>query len=127
MTQLSIVRGASEPALLEYTIGEALLRAARQWPKQEALVSVHQGIRWTYEQFSFEVDRIAAGLLALGLKVGDRVGVWAPNCAEWTLVQFATARVGDQHPVHQRHHRLPKGATLTHRNILNNGFFIGEA
>jgi fatty-acyl-CoA synthase len=94
MTQLSIVRGASEPALLEYTIGEALLRAARQWPKQEALVSVHQGIRWTYEQFSFEVDRIAAGLLALGLKVGDRVGVWAPNCAEWTLVQFATARVG---------------------------------
>jgi len=94
MTQLSLVRGASEPALLEYTIGEALLRAARQWPKQEALVSVHQGIRWTYEQFSREVDRLAAGFLALGLKPGDRVGVWAPNCAEWTLVQFATARVG---------------------------------
>lgn len=94
MTQLSIVRGASEPALLEYTIGEALLRAAKQWPKQEALVSVHQGIRWTYEQFSHHVDRVAAGFLALGLKTGDRVGVWAPNCAEWTLVQFATARVG---------------------------------
>lgn len=94
MTQLSLVRGATEPALLEYTIGEALLRAARQWPKQEALVSVHQGVRWTYEQFSFEVDRLAAGFLALGLKPGDRVGVWAPNCAEWTLVQFATARVG---------------------------------
>ncbi len=94
MTQLSLVRGAAEPALLEYTIGEALLRAAKQWPKQEALVSVHQNIRWTYEQFSQEVDRLAAGLLALGLKPGDRVGVWAPNCAEWTLVQFATARVG---------------------------------
>ena len=94
MTQLSIVRGATEPALLEYTIGEALLRAAKQWPKQEALVSVHQGIRWTYEQFSHHVDRLAAGFLALGLKPGDRVGVWAPNCAEWTLVQFATARVG---------------------------------
>ncbi|HPN06483.1 MAG TPA: AMP-binding protein [Hyphomonadaceae bacterium] len=94
MTQLSLVRGAAEPALLEYTIGEALLRAAAQWPGQEALVSVHQGIRWTYEQFSNEVDRLAAGFLALGLKPGDRVGVWAPNCAEWTLVQFATARVG---------------------------------
>ena len=94
MTQFSLVRGATEPALLEYTIGEALLRAAKQWPKQEALVSVHQGIRWTYEQFSHHVDRVAAGLLALGLKSGDRVGVWAPNCAEWTLVQFATARVG---------------------------------
>ena len=94
MTQASLVRGASAPALLEYTIGEALLRAAKKWPKQEALVSVHQGIRWTYEQFSFQVDRLAAGLLALGLKTGDLVGVWAPNCAEWTLVQFATARVG---------------------------------
>ena len=94
MSQLSIVRGATEPALLEHTIGEALLRAAKRWPKQEALVSVHQEIRWTWEQFAFHVDRIAAGLLALGLKPGDRVGVWAPNCAEWTLVQFATARVG---------------------------------
>lgn len=94
MTQISLVRGATEPALLEHTIGEALLRAARKWPKQEALVSAHQGIRWTYEQFSFQVDRLAAGLLALGLKTGDRVGVWAPNCAEWTLAQFATARVG---------------------------------
>ena len=84
----------TEPALLEHTIGEALLRAAKRWPKQEALVSVHQGIRWTYEEFAFQVDRIAAGLLALGLKPGDRVGVWAPNCAEWTLAQFATARVG---------------------------------
>ncbi|MEQ1608518.1 MAG: AMP-binding protein [Hyphomonadaceae bacterium] len=94
MTQLSLVRGELEPALLEHTIGEALLRAARKWPRQEALVSAHQGIRWTYEQFSFHVDRLAAGLLALGLETGDRVGVWAPNCAEWTLVQFATARVG---------------------------------
>ncbi|MDP3740436.1 MAG: AMP-binding protein [Hyphomonadaceae bacterium] len=93
-SKLSLVRGAIEPALLEHTIGEALLRAARQWPKQEALVSVHQGIRWSYQDFAFRVDQLAAGFLALGLKPGDRVGVWAPNCAEWTLVQFATARVG---------------------------------
>jgi fatty-acyl-CoA synthase len=94
MVELSLVRGASEPSLLEHTIGEALVRAARQWPKQEALVSVHQGIRWTYEEFAARVDQLAAGFLALGLKPGERVGVWAPNCAEWTLVQFATARVG---------------------------------
>jgi len=94
MSQPSLVRGVSQPALLEDTIGEALLRAARLWPDQEALVSVHQGIRWTYRQFAEEVDRLAAGLLALRLEKGDRVGVWAPNCAEWTLVQFATARVG---------------------------------
>ncbi|HEV7690580.1 MAG TPA: AMP-binding protein [Hyphomonadaceae bacterium] len=91
---LSHVRGDIEPALLEYTIGEALVRAAAQWPKQEALVSVHQGIRWTWEDLATRVDQLAAGFLALGLKQGDRVGVWAPNCAEWTLVQFATARVG---------------------------------
>ncbi len=93
-SQLSIVRGATTPALLEHTIGEALDRAIARWPNQEALVSVHQGIRWTYEQFGHQIDRLAAGLLALGLKPGDRVGVWAPNCAEWTLAQFATARVG---------------------------------
>ncbi|HVY89662.1 MAG TPA: AMP-binding protein [Hyphomonadaceae bacterium] len=90
----SIVRGALEPALLEYTIGEALNRAVKRWPKQEALVSVHQNIRWTYEQLGARVDQLAAGLLALGLKPGDRVGVWAPNRAEWMLVQFATARAG---------------------------------
>lgn len=94
MGHQSLVRGASEPPLLEYTIGDALLRAAKAWPTQEALVSVHQGIRWTYQQFADEVDRLAAGLLALDLQPGDRVGVWAPNCAEWTLVQFATARAG---------------------------------
>ncbi len=93
-SQPSLVRGEPFPALLEYTIGEALVRAAKRWPKQEALVSAHQEIRWTYEELAFRVDQLAAGLLALGLKTGDRVGVWAPNCAEWTLVQLATARVG---------------------------------
>lgn len=94
MSEPGIVRGASAPALLEHTIGEALTQAARKWPDNEALVSVHQGVRWTYEQLASEVDRLAAGFLALGLRPGDRVGVWAPNCAEWTLTQFATARLG---------------------------------
>ncbi len=94
MNQPSHVTGASTPALLEHTIGEALLRAAQKWPQREALVSSHQDIRWTYAEFLVRVDNLAAGLLSLGLKTGDRVGVWAPNCAEWTLVQFATARAG---------------------------------
>ncbi len=94
MSQQSHVRGASEPALLEHTIGEALSRAAAQWPDREALVSAHQNLRYTYAQLAAEVDRIAAGFLALGLVPGDRVGVWAPNCAEWALAQFATARAG---------------------------------
>ena len=92
--QLSIVQGETEPALFEHTIGEALQRAIEKWPKQEALVSVHQGGRWTYEEFGWRVDQFAAGLLALGLKPRDRIGIWAPNCAEWALVQFATARIG---------------------------------
>ncbi len=94
MSQPSLVRGATAPALLEHTIGEALSRAAAQWPDREALVSVHQGIRWTYAEFARRVDQLAAGLLTLGLERGDRVGVWGPNCAEWALAQFATARVG---------------------------------
>jgi fatty-acyl-CoA synthase len=91
---LSHVRGEAAPALLEYTIGEALARTMRTWPKAEALVSVHQGVRWTWAEFGARVDALAAGFLAMGLEPGDRVGVWAPNCAEWTLAQFATARVG---------------------------------
>ena len=67
-------------------------RTIARWPRTEALVSVEQNIRWTFEEFGRRVDRLAAGLLALGLEPGDRVGVWAPNCAEWTLAQFATAR-----------------------------------
>ena len=88
----SHVVGATTPPLIEATIGEMLDRAVARWPKTEALVSIEQDIRWTYEEFGRRVDRLAAGLLALGLEPGDRVGVWAPNCAEWTLAQFATAR-----------------------------------
>ncbi|MBU6318939.1 MAG: AMP-binding protein [Alphaproteobacteria bacterium] len=95
MTSLtSHVLGDTSTPLLEITIGEALEAAARQWGDREALVSVHQGVRWSYGELLSRADRLASGLLELGLVPGDRVGVWAPNCAEWTLVQFATARVG---------------------------------
>jgi fatty-acyl-CoA synthase len=91
---LSLVRGATSPPLLEHTIGAALDLAVQQWPDVEALVSVHQGVRWTWAELGRRADALAAGLLALGLRPGDRVGVWGPNSAEWALAQFATARAG---------------------------------
>ena len=91
---MSHVRGADAPPLREETIGQALTAAARNWPDREALVSVHQNIRWSYRALNDKAEALAAGLLALGLARGDRVGIWAPNCAEWTLTQFATAKAG---------------------------------
>lgn len=88
------VRGATTPPLREETIGTALKAAAEKWPETEALVSVHQGIRWTYAELDAKADALAAGLLALGLRRGDRLGIWSPNNAEWTLTQFATAKIG---------------------------------
>jgi len=90
----SHVTGASEPPLIEHTIGEALARAAERWGASDALVSVEQGIRWSFAELLERSDAFAAGLLALGLNPGDRIGIWAPNCAEWTLTQFAAARAG---------------------------------
>ncbi|MBX3495113.1 MAG: AMP-binding protein [Parvibaculum sp.] len=91
---LSHVRGADAPPLREETIGQALAAAAVKWSDREALVSVHQNIRWTYRELNEKAEALAAGLLALDLARGDRVGIWAPNCAEWTLTQFATAKAG---------------------------------
>jgi fatty-acyl-CoA synthase len=90
----SHVRGAQSPPLLEHTIGEALAQAATCWPSHDALVSLAQDIRWTYSELLERVDAFATGLLALGMKPGDRIGIWAPNGAEWALTQFAAARAG---------------------------------
>jgi fatty-acyl-CoA synthase len=92
--ELSWVKGASEPPLLDITIGQVLDRAADRWGDAEALVSVAQAIRWSWRELAHRADRMAAGLLALGLEPGDRIGVWSPNCAEWALTQFAAAKVG---------------------------------
>src|SRR5262245_18765703 len=91
---LSHVRGETSTPLLEQTIGEILDRAVARWPQHEALVSCEQGVRWRYAEFGRRVDELAQGLMALGLERGDRVGIWAPNCVEWTMTQFATARAG---------------------------------
>jgi fatty-acyl-CoA synthase len=93
-TTASYTQGATLPALHDITIGQALEQAARQWGEREALVIAHQAVRWSWTELLRRSDALAAGLLALGLEPGDRVGIWAPNCAEWTLMQFATARAG---------------------------------
>jgi fatty-acyl-CoA synthase len=209
-------RGAETTSLLEETIGANLDRAIARWPDRDALISCAEDVRMSWLQFGAAVQRVACALLAAGLRTGDRVGIWSPNRHEWTLVQYATARIGVilvnlnpayrtselEYALRQSGCRLlvaaesfktsdyramvgevrggldalervvflggeeweafldggasvdpgeitriadglaptdpiniqytsgttgyPKGATLTHRNILNNGFFVGE-
>jgi fatty-acyl-CoA synthase len=208
--------GPQAPALLERTIGANLDATIGRFGDREALVSCHQGLRYTWSELGDAVDEVARGLIAAGLVKGDRLGIWSPNCAEWTLVQFASARLGlilvNVNPAYQTSelgyvlrqsgtrmlvsavsHKssdyrkmvaevrsdlpqlervvflgsddwesllaggsavdpagvaaigatlecgdainiqytsgttgFPKGATLTHRNLLNNGYFVGE-
>ena len=92
--QSSYVCGTSDVPLRYETIGRALEITAASYGGREALVVVHQGIRWTWSELSRQVDSLAAGFVALGLEVGDRVGIWSPNCAEWVLTQLATAKAG---------------------------------
>ena len=208
--------GPTTVPLLEETIPQNLARTVAEHADRDALVSVEQGLRFTYAQFADEVDQVARGLMGIGVAKGDRVGIWSPNFAEWVLVQYATARIGailvtinpayrsseleyvlnqsgisvlvavesfstsdyrsmieevggrvptnrviyihtsdwddllevsaevSMKQLDQRTSELvagdginiqytsgttgfPKGATLSHRNILNNGYFIGEA
>ena len=96
MTKLiqSYVHGASAVPLIGDTIGVHFDRVVARWPESEALVVRHQGVRWTYRELQRRVDAFAAGLLALGLEPGDRMGIWSPNNAEWVVTQFATAKAG---------------------------------
>ena len=91
---VSYVRGSTDIPLSERTVGQFLRDTACRFPDRPAVVFREQGIRWTWREFDEQVDRFAAGLLSLGIGVGDRVGIWSPNRAEWLLTQFATARIG---------------------------------
>ncbi|WP_198652335.1 AMP-binding protein [Nocardioides allogilvus] len=209
----SITAGETTPALLEETIGANFERTVATYGEREALVEVATGRRWTYAELDRDVDVLAIALLRSGITKGDRVAIWAPNCAEWTLTQFATAKIGailvNVNPAYRTHELafvlnqsgakllvsatefkgsdyramveevrtetalqqvlfigtpewtdfnvsdpgvtlldlldyslepddainiqytsgttgFPKGATLSHRNILNNGFFVTE-
>lgn len=91
---LSCFSGGDAPGLIEETVGQRLAKTVERFPGNDALVVRHQGIRWTYAEYAEKIESLAIGLLALGIRTGDRVGIWAPNCYEWCLTQFATARIG---------------------------------
>ncbi|MFC6301130.1 AMP-binding protein [Pseudomonas sp. CCM 7893] len=90
----SYSRGAQDKALLAETIGQAFDRTVAAYPEGEALVVRHQHLRYTWRQLADAVDLHARALLALGLQAGDRLGIWAPNCAQWCISQVASAKLG---------------------------------
>ncbi|CAM3951866.1 AMP-binding protein [Janibacter anophelis] len=97
MSQLALpsyTSGTSDVALIGQTIGDNLARTVAEHGAREALVDVPSGRRWTYAELLADVDALAKGLMAKGVAAGDRIGIWAPNCPEWTILQYATARMG---------------------------------
>jgi fatty-acyl-CoA synthase len=94
MAMLSYAHGSGDTPLLGVTVGQLLDSAARRWPDNDALIVVDQGIRWNWRELRERARNFAAGLIALGLQPGDRVGMLAPNRAEWIVVQFGTAYAG---------------------------------
>ena len=93
-SSLSFVSGVGGDPLLFQTVGQTLDLAATKFGSKDALISCHQEIRYTYEELNEKSNRIALGLHKLGLRKGDRIGIWSPNCVEWVLTQFATAKLG---------------------------------
>src|ERR1700733_5162056 len=93
-SKTSFVSGISGRPLLYRTVDGVLRAAAEEHPARPALVVTHQSVRFTYAELDREVERIARGLIACGLEEGERIGIWAPNCAEWVLTMFAAARAG---------------------------------
>jgi fatty-acyl-CoA synthase len=94
MADKSYTSAVSDTPLLGDTIGENFDKTAARFPDRDALVDIPAGRRWTYAELKADVDALALGLLAAGIAKGDRVGIWAPNCAGWTITQYATAKIG---------------------------------
>jgi len=92
--QWSYISGTSDKPLLGVTIGDMFDAIVARYPDNEALVVCHQALRYTYRQLKAQVDQCARALIALGVQKGQRVGIWAPNCAEWAITQFATSKIG---------------------------------
>ncbi|MCW2820220.1 MAG: AMP-dependent synthetase and ligase, partial [Marmoricola sp.] len=90
----SCARGETTPDLIEETIGANFERTVASYGDNEALVEFASGRRWTYTELDRDVNALARGLIGAGIEKGDRVGVWSPNCAEWTIAQYASAKVG---------------------------------
>ena len=94
MSQPSYTRGRQDQALLTQTIGQAFDATVARFADGEALVSRHQGLRYSWRQLAEQVEVHARALMALGVNTGDRVGIWSPNCAQWCILQLASAKVG---------------------------------
>ncbi|MFJ4351290.1 fatty acid CoA ligase family protein [Pseudomonas sp. NPDC089428] len=94
MPQPSYTQGNPTKALLSQCIGDAFDATVARFPERDALVVRHQALRYTWQQLADAVDQHARALMALGVQPGDRLGIWAPNCAEWCITQFASAKVG---------------------------------
>lgn len=94
MDEGSYASGTSTFPLMGMTIGEMADNIAKKYPETDAVVSMHQNIRWSYREFNERVNEVARGLMGMGVAKGDRVGIWAMNHAEWILVQFATSKIG---------------------------------
>ena len=91
---ISFVQGSGADPLKYETIGKAFDETALRFSSRDALIVPLQQVRWSYADLKHRVDSMAAGLLSLGLSPGDRLGIWAPNCAEWAVTQFACAKIG---------------------------------
>src|SRR5450631_3964570 len=91
---MSFVSGVSDRPLLYRTVDGVLKAAVRMAPDREGLVVPHQAKRFTFAEFDREVEQVARGMIACGLRPGERIGIWAPNCAEWMLTMFGAARAG---------------------------------
>ncbi|TNE58925.1 MAG: AMP-binding protein [Alphaproteobacteria bacterium] len=91
---LSYVSGVSAQPLIYQTISDALTSASETYPDRQAVVSCHEGVSLTYQQLDEQATKLAAGLITLGVKKGDRVGIWSPNNVGWIIVQYATAKIG---------------------------------
>lgn len=94
MTAISYTCGVSHEPLLGITIGNKFDEIVSRFPNNEALIVHHQDVKWTYVQLQARVNNCAKALMAEGIKKGDRVGIWSSNRSEWTILQFATAKVG---------------------------------
>jgi len=120
LTNLSYSRGPSRP-LLELTIGDLLHRTAGRFPDRDAVVSCHQGRRFTWGELSAQADRVARGLWSLGIRHGDRVGIWSTNCIEWLMMHMGCARAGaplvNVNPAY-RSHELQYTLTRSHMKAL---------
>src|SRR5262245_62543328 len=90
----SYTSSTSDKPLLGLTIGDMFDQIVGQYPDNEALISRHQGLRYTYRDLAAQVEQAARAFLALGVQKGERVGIWAPNCAEWGITHFASSKIG---------------------------------